>query len=324
MIPLRTILDAVRAARASRDFGIAANCYVWSGGRVYAQDGRIAASVPCPLIESFEAVVPGDELDALIARLPDEISVSADGEKRVLIKAGRLRGSIEVRPVSDVTVLNPNHEWQDAPQGFVAAIRLARPFVSEVAAHAWATAICLRSDMILATNNISLIQVAVIGLAPEGDILLPAQAADFIIKAKGELVKTILNQSYAAFLWNDGLTLMTKLIDGKFSDAVGHLLGAIETNQPVVLTAEWKKSYADVAALSENIISIERERISGGTEHSKVEYATMSELKEPVHLNPKYATPVIEAASAWNPMVFPKPIPFVGEGFKGLLVGRRA
>ena len=323
-ISTKSALDKIKAARASRGFGIFADAFIAKNNRLYASDGKMAASIPCEEMAGLSRLIPGDELQNLVSRLDATVTVTSD-ENTITIRAGKMRGTIQTQSPDTVAMMEPADEWQTPPPTLINAMRTARPFVAEVAAQPYATCLCFRSEGIFATTNISLIQVECPGLAPPSDMLVPAWAAGFAIKTDGELTGIILNQSYIAFRWADGLWLRAQLIQGAFPAAAGALLGAVAPNQPLAITSAWRRAYCAVAAISEEVVAIEPDRIVGGHGRSQVVYETAaSGLTETLRLDPKYSTPVVECATAWDPSAFPKPVPFVGPGIKGLIVGRRA
>jgi hypothetical protein len=320
-----TVLQAVskiRAALSARDVNNAhLNSYLFHENRIYATDTRITASVPYK--HGLERLVPGAELEALLARLPPDFKLTSDDDS-ISLRAGRLHGTIRTLPPEIAHMALPGDEWSDPPATLVDALKRARPFVAENAAQPYSTCACLRTGCILATTNVALAEVECPGLQTDSDILLPYWTVDFIIKAAGALKKIILQAHYAAFMWDDGLWLRTQLIIGAFPDLVKTLLGE-QHETPITISDDWRAAYRTVTELSENIITVQRDKIIGGKGHSRVEYEVDPiEMVEPVHFRPDFLLPVITLATAWNPGAYPKPVPFVGPGIRGLIVGRSA
>ena len=328
---MRAAIDAIKSVRAARDLGIFADNYIAKDGTIYASDGRMAAAIACSTLDGINRLIPGDELEKLISRLPDDVTLRLN-DQSITIASGRMRGTITTRDPADMMMLMPDEEWRVPPPGLINAMKLARPFVADVAAQPFATCLFLRDGAVLATTNIALIQVECPGLAPDADRLLPAWAADFVLKASGAagdligpLSGLILNDRYAAFRWAGGLWLRTQLVTGAFPAAVGSLLAEVAPTQPLAITAPWRRAYAAVAAISEGVITIEPDRIVGGHRHSRVEHDVEPiDIGEAVRFDPKYLSPVVELAQARNPAAFPRPVSFVAPGVRGLIAGRRA
>lgn len=320
---MKEAIAKVKGALAAKDFGAAMNYYTFKDDFIYASDGNMTAATP--YAHGLDRLVPGAELEALLARLPNDVTCMYD-DASITMKGGRLRGTIKTQSTVDRVLLVPEHPWNEPPHGLVEAMRRARPFIADVAAQPYATCMCFRKDALFATTNMSLVQVQVPGLAPgDLDLLLPSWAVDFVLKAYGTLNGIIFTPNYMAFRWDDGSWLRTKLIEGAFPATVVTLLSNVEPEQPFELGPGWRLAYADVAALSEGIVGVEASRITGGKGHSKVEAdVEPTGIEAPVHFNPRFLTAVIDVATHWNPAEFPRPVPFVGPGLRGLVVGRRA
>lgn len=322
---MKEAINKIKGARASKDFGNYANYFLLTNGTIRCYDGCMSASAICKEIDGIKRLVPGDEIEKLIGRLDGAISITED-ERSITIKAGRMRGRIQTLEPDQVLIPAPEAEFKTPPPTLVDAMRTARPFIADVAAQPWGTALCVRYEAVMATNNISLIEVAVPGLVTdqESDILLPFASVDFVLKVDSYLTGVIWEQNYAAFLWADGTWMRTQLIGGNFPPNIVNLLTQVQPQQPLKLTPDWRAAYRAVAEISENIVTFEAARIIGGAGKSSVDHVVDDiGLSKPVYFNPKFATPVVAAATAWDLEAFPKPIPFVADGVRGLLVGRQ-
>src|ERR1700734_431975 len=254
---LRTAIDAIKPARAVRDFGVFANDYIWKDDRFYASDGRMSASMPCPKT-GLDCMLPGDELEALISRLGEDLTVTHNDEQSVTIRSGRMRGTLQTRSPDAISMLEPDGTlWTEPPPGLIQAMRLARPFVADVAAQPYATCLCLREGAILATTNITLVECACPGLNAPMDKLLPSWAADMVLRCgdgdtspHGLLTGLILQENYCAFLWQSGLWVRSQLATGALPARVVALLAKVAPEQPLAIDRAWRQAYAAVAGIS--------------------------------------------------------------------------
>ena len=327
---MRAAIDAIKSVRAARDLGIFADNSIAKDGTIYASDGRMAAAIACSTLDGINRLIPGDELEKLISRLPDDVTLRLN-DQSITIASGRMRGTIATRDPADMMMLMPDEEWRVPPPGLINAMKLARPFVADVAAQPFATCLCLRDGAVLATTNITLVQIDAPWLTTNmptdedgPDLLVPAWAVDFAIKVPHELTGLILNDRYIAFRWG-GLWFRSQLVTGAFPKGVRKMLAEVAPTQPLAITAPWRRAYAAVAAISEGVITIEPDRIVGGHRHSRVEHDVEPiDITEAIRFDPKYLSPVVELAQAWNPAAFPRPVPFVAPGVRGLIMGRRA
>ena len=321
---MKSALSAIKSVRASKSLGIFADFYTLKDSLIYASDGRMSCAARCPAVAGLDCLVPGDEFERLVARLDGDIAITR-GDSSITLSAGRMRGTIKTRPTSDMAMVVPEHPWQPPPEGLVPAMRRARPFVAEVSSQSFRTCLALSQGRIygIQDNNVGIIEAACPGLAPPTDLLLPYWAADFVIWAEGTLMGVVLQENYCAFQW-DGLWLRSSLVAGALPASVGTLLARVSDAQPLAITPTWRAAYAAVAGLSDEAVTIEAGRILGGGGHSEVVHETDAlDLAQPVKFTPRYLTPVIDAATAWNPGLYPAPVQFVGEGCKGLVMGRR-
>lgn len=317
---MKAAVSAIKNALSSKDLGAFLNHYLIADGELVATDGKITSGYPCDY--SISALVPGPEFEALVGSLEGEIAaIKLDGKIR--LAAGPMSGTIKTLPPDTVAFLRPEGEWFTPPEGFVEALRSARNFIADQAVHMWSLCACLRTGAILASNNISLVEVECVGLVTERDILIPRPAVDFILGAKAELSGYLTNGNHAGFRWSNGLWLRTQLVDDVFPANASRLL-EVKSETPVPMSKDWKKAYGAVAGISEAIVSIAPDKIVGGRGAAVVEYEITTEgLAQTIHLNPKFMDIVVGVAKTWNPNAYPRPMPFRGDGVYGIIVGRQ-
>lgn len=317
---MKEAVAAIKAALSSKDLGAFLNHYLISDGELVATDGKITSGYPADY--SISALVPGPEFEALVGKLADGI-VATELDGKIKLAAERMHGTIQVLPPGTVAFMRPEGEFSAPPEGFVKALRVARNFIADQAVNMWGLCACLRTGAILASNNISLVEVECLGLVTERDILIPSPAVDFIIGAKAEMTGMLTNANHAGFQWADGLWLRTQLVDDVFPANAANLL-INKQPTPVAISREWKKGYSAVADISEAIISIHPDKIVGGKGKAVVEYEIATEgLGSEVHFNPKFLDIVMDVAKSWDPQAYPKLVPFRGDGVYGIVVGRQ-
>jgi hypothetical protein len=317
---MKAAVAAIKDAMSSKDLGAFLNHYLIADGELVATDGKLTAGYPIDY--SVSALVPGPEFEALVGSLEGEI-VATELDGAIELRAGRMHGTIKTLPPDTVAFLRPEGEFSAPPEGFVEALRRTRNFIADQAVNMWGLCACLRTNAILASNNISLVEVECRGLATERDILIPRPAVDFITGAKAELEGYLTNENHAGFRWSDGLWLRTQLVDDVFPANASKLL-EVKSTTPTAISREWKKAYSAVADISEAIVSIHPDKIVGGKGKAVVEYEVATEgLDQTIHLNPKFLDIVMGVAKSWNPQIYPKPIPFRGDGVYGIVVGRQ-
>jgi hypothetical protein len=317
---MKAAIDRIKSILATKDFGTHLNHYLFEPGLVLASDGRMVAAVPTD--SEFSCLVPGPELEAVLNRFSDSLTIEhVDGTLK--IKCGRLHGAIQTLPTDQVEFFRPAHPWIAPPKGLKTALKQARPFIAETAVQAWALCACLHTGGVDATNNMSIIRVACAELVPEQAVLLPSWAIDFVLRVDEDLTGVIWDPNYAAFRWESGLWFRTQLVQGQFPTQIEALLSSPERATTPV-EKDWRKEYQAVAELSENTITINPDSIIGGHGKASVRADIATPLPASVIFNPKFLSPVLAAADYWAPEVYPAPVPFRGDGFGGVVMGRRA
>lgn len=294
--------------------------YLVKDGYITANNGRMTAAAPFPCSLTF--LVPGDEFETLLNRLDDNIVLTLT-DSRVTLTSGRMRGSIQI--LSEDTVFYPLPDpklYTSPPEKFLPALRTVRPFISDNATREWALCAALQEDRILATNNVSLVRAECPGL-PHGETLLPCWAVDFLLASSAELTGMQLHPNAACFRWDDGTWMRTQLIDGGFPTQVDDLLSKITQQPKTEITEEWRAAYTKLVGLCEDKISLFADKMTGQRGMTEVEYAIDTPTPDGGVSNWNlYLTPVIEAATHWDPTMWPQPAPFIGPGFCGLICGR--
>lgn len=319
---MKEALDRIKSVLATKDFGTHLNHYLFEPGWVLASDGRMVAAAPTG--QDLRCLVPGPELEAVVGRLTDDLALTyTPDDQRLHARSGRLHGAIQTLPVEQVSFFRPEGAWQRPPGGFVAALKRARPFVAETSVQPWALCVSLSAGFVVATNNMAIIRVDCPELQPETEVLLPSWAVDFVIKHDEPLAGVMWDANYAAFKWESGLWFRTQLVIGRFPPKISEILAAPE-RAIVLVEKEWLKTYCAVAELSENSVSISANEIVGGHGKAEVRAAIDTPLEKMVLFNPKFLSPVLQVADWWGPDYWPAPVPFRGDGFSGVVVGRKA
>jgi hypothetical protein len=324
---VRDALAKIKSILVAHDFGQRYDYFLLKDERILVTDGRMSASTP--YAHGVDRLVPGLELDLLVSRFEGAIEIT-EGTDLLTLKSGRLRGTIQTLESNSVQIPSHDGDWAHPPDGLMAAMRVARPFVTDVALTAqmaWGACLCLKPERVLATNTVSLVSVDVPGLLTTDDegALLPAWATDFVLGFGADPDGIMFTESYAAFRWPDGTQLLAQLVLGSFPPHAAKLLTNIAPDQPVPINESWRKAYLTVAEISEGIIAIEPGKITGGQGRGKVEHEVeLPGLTGAIYFDPKVLTPAITQATHWAPGIYPDPVPFVAPGVRGLVMGRRA
>ena len=321
---MKTELEWLDDAIATKDISSPQTYYLVKGKTIFATNGRMMAGYPCKIDGEFLA--PGEELIAILKRLPDEPTLKVDGD-RLILRSGRFSGSLRLLPPEEwrFPVLEDEVEWKKFPTELIPILRELRPFVSDNNIHRWSLGIAINKGWCYATNNV------VLAGAPSAAVksveaLVPAWVVDFVLGRTEGLTHWAYTANYMAFKWKNGAWMRSSLIDDKFPERAAEMIrSAAKGSQKV--SADYKAAVERITALSDDKVSIFADRIVGKTERSDVEEAITSAT--PDHANAsiwgaKYIGPVIAIATSWEPKLWPAPVPFVGERIRGYIAGRTA
>lgn len=320
---MKDSLTKVRKALSRNDIAPTLTQYVIKDGTITAGDGRYVACAHIDCNQNF--TVPGREFERLVDRLPSIEEVIID-DRSVTLKSKRMRGTIDTLPQDTQTYATPGQTWNEVPPRLLDALATVRPFISDNALHQFALCACIGRDSIVATNNVSLIQIDC-PLVDGAGHLLPLWAIDYLLSRKdADLDGFQLYPGYAAFRFDDGSWMRTQLINEEFPSIAAQLF---ERYEPPTweITDEWKDAFKLVGELTENAIEVHADKLVGKQGVGVVEH----EIPEtPVPhtgfsvYNPKFLEAVVKVATHWQPDAWPNPTPFRAQGVRGFIIGRRA
>lgn len=285
---------------------------------IHASDGRMTAAAPFPSDMWGEFLVPGEEFELLLERLPGEPEIIVE-PSRIKMRSGRMRGTIETLPVAEAHYAGPELEWANPPEGLLQAFRRIRPFISDNAVHYWALCAALGDGVMLATNNVSLVEVSCPGLKGR-DSLLPLWAVDYVLARTEPLTGWQIADSYAAFRWEDGSWMRTQLVSATFPEEANALLARMAPPTWEV-PDEWREAYFAVAGALEEIIEIDATAMRGKKGKAAIEHEVASPCVRS-RWNPKFLDAVVRCAARFQLDAYPAAASFEGNGIRGLIVGR--
>ncbi len=315
---MKDAIAKIKTALATNKLVPQLDHYLIQDGMLKASNGGLIAATPIDIKGAL--LLPGAELEKIVARF-DKPKITIT-ENEMKFKEGRFSAKLRLPPLDSIEFASPGEKWGKVPADLIPALARAKPFVATNDARAWAAATCLEDGLIWATNNNSMVKIACKGLRGAGQ-LFPIGAIEYLVQQPEHPKGMILTDSYAAFSWEDGSWMRTQLIVGEFpKNAEQILAGAVGIAARI--TPEWREAYQKVAALSEHDIHIYADKITGGKDHSDVEYEIKSAVPDGgVSVwSGKFLGPVLDACTHMAFDAWPNPAQFNGEGLTGVVVGR--
>ncbi len=323
-IEIEWLADAI----ATKDISSPLTYYRVADKEMLATNQRMIAGYPYDAPGKF--MVPGEELTAILRRLPNEPTIRVDGGKLIL-RSGRFSGSLDLLPDDDAvsllfqTIDKRAIEWKKFPQELPAILKDLRPFVSDNNIHTWSLGIAIDHGWCYSTNNVVL---AGAPFPPSKDMqaLIPAWVVDFLLDRVEGLTHWAVTDLAMFFKWSNGAWMRSNLIEGQFPERAGEMIRSAPSGSQAI-NEDYRRAVARIAELSDETVAIYADRVEGKTARSKVTEAITSAIPSIANHSiwgAKYIAPMIEIASNWEPSLWPKPVPFTGERVRGFIAGRTA
>jgi len=321
---MREALKWIKGAISSRDLVADKTFYKLTESEIRATNGRLTAGYPCETGCDF--LVPGEEFERVLDRLGEDITLKPF-ENGIRLRSGYFSGTIKTLPLENWSYPGIDDAvWQPLPLGFVEALQVLRPFISDNAMQAWATCVALEKGWAYATNNIALAGTPL----PGADMmaLLPVWAVDFVLSRATGLKCWAWSENYVAFQWENGAWMRSVLVVGQFPERAAALVrDALVQRTSTIITPEFRKAFVEVAALAEDTIMLYADRIVSKFKAAEIVAnidCTVPPEAECSIWGAEFLVPAIKAADSWWPDLWPKPAPFIGKVVCGYVVGRRA
>ena len=321
---MRQEINWLNDAIANKDIVREMSHYCVQGKEIRATDGRLTAGYPWPQEGDF--LVPGAELEKVLRRLPGEPTLKVkDGE--VTISAGRLRGTIKTLPSTNWAYPGiEKGKWAPFPMDLLDLMVELRPFISDNAAQQWAMCTALQDGWAYATNNVAVAgapHAALKGL----QMLVPFWTVDFLHSRREGLKEWCATDHYVGFRWDNGAWMRSQLIVASFQEKAASMVQEAHKLKPTQEVAEeFKEAFDNVLNLTDDLVRVHKDKISGGFGSTVVEQITECEVPEGSEFSQwgaKFLAPVIANATHWQPSLWPKPTPWKGKRLAGWIAGRK-
>ena len=289
-------------------------------GFLHATDGRLFASVPCGQTEDF--TVPAAEMDRALSF--DKLTIQVE-ETRVLFKSGRTRISLGRLDDAAYPLLSPPSEakWRRFTPVFLDRMKRARDFVSANATQGWAMTVMVMEKEVVATNNVVLACIENDDTPYLG--MIPVWLVDFLLAAEEQPVEIADMGDSIALRWADGAWVHSLKVVGEFpTQAVQLAIDMRGRKAKWEIPEEWREVYLKTLPFSDRNIQVDPDRIWAHSEKAQIETEISSPIQGPSVWDPKFPGPVLEVASHWDIVDYPKPTFFHGPGIRGIIVGKVA
>jgi hypothetical protein len=318
-VPLHEAVEFLKGAVARSMPGGQPATYVFHGGVMHAQSPAILAAYPVPHVLGTFALA-ADDIEGALARMPSEPEVSA-GDGTLILKAGRLRSSIDLLACEMPPGGDADANWEDVPQAFIPALRAALPFVPKEGT--WHRSIKLEDGRVLALSNRSACEVAVPGLTVLGYAALPTEAAAYLAKLDEAPSGYRFAAGALSFTWAAaGAWARCQLLSAEWPDVFDRLLSG-RAEAPVELTQEWRDAFDDACALGDGDVTVKPGGLYAASQHAQHDAEFLTGVERETLWSIDALKPVFGCAQAWSPDEQKGPAYFCAPGVRGVVMAKR-
>lgn len=324
----------IKDALVATDLGLQGlNSYLIRNGNIHAYDGRMVVGTPFPF-EGPEVLVPAEQFEKVLFNKPDgDFSWEREAD-RLVLKRGRFKGRIKTMPLETwVLPTDLPLGLTPIPDGFIDSLEMLLPFVSENATKPWAMCVGVVGEYLYSSNNIAVARCHCPVGVGVSEFLLPRWVVEFIVKRREGLAAWTVEEGGArlVFLWEDGSWMRSSNIVDQFPNAQALLdkyLLSDDIEVDVEITNEWRKIIRRIAKIADDpVIRLRPDECAGS---SGEVLAVEDEAGAPIPdgltetvWDLRYLDAVLQAATHWNPRMYPNPSPWRGDFIEGIIAGRR-
>jgi len=287
-------------------------------GHAFAKNLSLMAKIPFEGVA--DCVVAAKEFSTAVRAFPAATSARVT-PKTVIISKGDTLGTI---PRMDVVVDYDDIplKMSPVPKGFGAAIERVAPFVSKDRTRAWTMGARIDGSKIVATNNVVLVEAAMLEDSGVTKLTLSNSLVEFLASNHAGIESWGISNKEIRFAFKDGGWVRAARLNGEMPDRVPAMLeGFPELAEGSGKTLEWRNEVRQHLAFAEGLITVADDKITGQRDGLVLEVNIETPIfDQPLVFGPellevvKHATE-IDFTSEDN-------IPFRGDNFRGIMAPR--
>jgi len=288
-------------------------------GRIQAGNGSLSIDAPFTFFGELNVTVPAAQFIRAINTCGENARVTLDTEKQKLkVTNKKFRATL---PVMDNAVY-PRASTLGEPlavqDGFLQALRIVRPFVSEDASRPWSRSVLLHNGFAHATNNVVYCRTM---YGTGYDMSIPVLAVDELLRIGQEPERILVADNSISFELPGGLWIHVKKQEAVWPDISKLLPDSVRL---VEYGEELLRAVESVLPFCEDqrvpVIELGADGVSTvqGTQHAQVDIKDLPESR--FRAEPLLA--VLRIATKIDFSAYPKPCAFIsGNNTHGVLVG---
>lgn len=315
---MRDLIEFLKGAINRQPIPGMFGCYHIADGFIYAQNLSMQASAPIEMTDNFS--VSAEELEAALSRSDSEPRIELK-DKDLIVKVGRIRATIPIVEGTPPTMFSgADTEWLPVPESLVPSLVIGLKFLLGTG-QGWTTGIRLMDGRLTVVNSFCGIDIALPGWQSPPSILTK-DGAEFLIAHPPEYYSAV--EGGLLFSWSDGRLLNCRLIDQEMPNVVDRIFADAGQDAPIEITDDFRSAFADALAVSEEKLELCSTHLTAYKGASRITVEVQTDIPKD-HISvwtTKVLQPMIETASSWNPLSYPKPCLFRGGGLYGVVMGR--
>lgn len=314
-----TALKFVKGAVAKKDYVPALTHFSIKDGFIRGYNGQIALCSPIPL--DIHATPKASVFIKAIEGCKDVVQISLTAANRLSIKSGKFRAFVPC--IDNESFPDTDLEGMELPLtgGFLSAVKVLEPFVSEDASKPWSRGILFRGQSAFATNNIILLEYW-LGTPFPQELNVPYETIRELLRIGEEPESILVSSNQVVFKYSGQRWLRSGLYTTEWPDVSRILDRASDTE---AFPPNFFKSIQELMPFVDNLESVyflENELTTTLVEGEGASVELASVLPGPKFSGSQLL--LLEGvAHEINFAPFPLPCPFIGERLRGAIVGMR-
>jgi len=311
-------LQFVKGAVARKDFVPALTHFRIESGFIKGFNGSIALCAPIDLdLEVSPLALP---FIKAIQASKETVAMHVTPTGRLSIKSGKFKSFVECT-TEVYPEVKPSGEMIELKEDFLDVIKMLNPFIAEDASRPWARGILFCNRSAFATNNLVLVEYWLGYNFPE-PVNIPKEAVKELLRIKEAPTHMQLSSKSVTFHFEGGRWLRSNLFSLGWPDVTPVL--DVESN-PQPLPENFFEVIEELVPFvgESNALHLAGDRITTDLNDEVGTSIEMSGLPEEACFNGKSMASLSGIAEKMDLTLYPRPLTFVGDNIRGVLLGRR-
>lgn len=311
-------LQFVQGSVARKDFDPSLMHFHIHGGKVQGYNGIVSLCGPIAL--DLDVTPNAVQLVKAIRGCHETIALSMTAGGKLAIKSGRFKAYVDCF-TGGFPEIHPTGRRVELPKTFLPALKALAPCVAEDASRQWARGVLFRGQSAFATNNVVLVEYF-LGVPFPEEINLPLAAIQELLRIGEHPEAMLFDTNAVTFLFSGDRWLRAQLYTTEWPDLTKVLDGPHEAAIPSPIT---------LGMLEELLPFVDetgRIHLHPGELSTSREDGIGAKLEVPgLAVEAIFNAPMLRLVLELNPRIdfsgYPGPCRFIGDSFRGAIIGMR-